>query len=875
MATGPRYEVLWSPSQPEKFLTFGNDLTLYKVEDQPGKAQVQKISDEKFANLVSINADNQYNMKCVAWYPKGDPEDLLAVGLTHGRVVLTNFGQEPDPHGLVGKTFVPKHGRTCNSLAWNPIDSNLLAAGFGEKSRTDYSILIWDINAKPSAELSSTPERNRTTSYIDSSFTVTKAMTELGLSETSTSLAWSYHNAATFITGMNNKFIRVFDIRDPTRPMKVALTKAVYGISADPHSAHRLASYCEGQLTIWDLRNFDKPVFTINEKCQINRLSWCPTRMGLLAVLPKDHPTIKLYDVQHATFSGEDVEPAVIERTVQPYPGNQTMSSFAWHPTDENRMITITPSGIIKDITVFERIALAWSPHTSVIWSCGKKLLQGSPEIPNVNVEDDISIKMKRRAKEGYGLKTDQLSDNGELTGDPQLEALWSWLCDVKTLREEGKIRNSGKNTIKMPGVKSVVQGELNGTGVCMRSEEKVVEWEGLDWPLSSVMYKSEDRTRTLQLCGWNFSRDDQSLDGFLKELEEDEEYERAAAIALFNLKLRKTIEILKRGASSSNAGDLNLNVVAMALSGYTDDKNTLWCEMCSSLCQKLHNPYLKAMFAFLISNNDGYTLVLSESEMKVQDRVAFACHFLSDAGLAQYVGELTKEMINDGNLQGILLTGLTKDGVDLIERYVDKSSDVQTASLVMLQAFPSEISKDSRVEYWIDCYRSLLDRWRLWHESKFDVYRSQCDAQSRPAQQVFISCNFCGKSIASNMITGTARARFMTTFGVGIANKSKINSCPGCRKPLPRCALCLINMGTPSAPPPTCKPKDETEDVGKRSQFNNWFTWCQTCRHGGHAFHMTQWFTKHTECPVTSCKCKCMTMDGIGTVTSTTKTES
>ncbi|XP_077869844.1 GATOR2 complex protein MIOS-B-like, partial [Saccoglossus kowalevskii] len=84
---------------------------------------------------------------------------------------------------------------------------------------------------------------------------------------------------------------------------------------------------------------------------------------------------------------------------------------------------------------------------------------------------------------------------------------------------------------------------------------------------------------------------------------------------------------------------------------------------------------------------------------------------------LANYIEKLTTEMINSGNLEGILLTGLTRDGIDLMEKYVDMTGDVQTVSLVMLQAFPSEVSKDSRVQYWIESYRSLLDRWRLWHE--------------------------------------------------------------------------------------------------------------------------------------------------------------
>lgn len=53
---------------------------------------------------------------------------------------------------------------------------------------------------------------------------------------------------------------------------------------------------------------------------------------------------------------------------------------------------------------------------------------------------------------------------------------------------------------------------------------------------------------------------------------------------------------------------------------------------------------------------------------------------------LSRYTDKLTNEMKEAGNLEGILLTGLTKDGVDLMESYVDHTGDVQTASFCMLR---------------------------------------------------------------------------------------------------------------------------------------------------------------------------------------------
>lgn len=48
-----------------------------------------------------------------------------------------------------------------------------------------------------------------------------------------------------------------------------------------------------------------------------------------------------------------------------------------------------------------------------------------------------------------------------------------------------------------------------------------------------------------------------------------------------------------------------------MALSGYTDEKNSLWREMCSTLRLQLNNPYLCVMFAFLTSEAGAYDGVL------------------------------------------------------------------------------------------------------------------------------------------------------------------------------------------------------------------------------------------------------------------------
>ncbi|CAG2068527.1 unnamed protein product, partial [Timema podura] len=99
----------------------------------------------------------------------------------------------------------------------------------------------------------------------------------------------------------------------------------------------------------------------------------------------------------------------------------------------------------------------------------------------------------------------------------------------------------------------------------------------------------------------------------FLDRLESDGAYSRAAAIAVFSLKLRLSIEILNRGSEAQlKMGHVSsLNIVAMALSGFSDDRNSMWRELCLKSLSQLTDPYLRAMFAFLTAENGNYDAVL------------------------------------------------------------------------------------------------------------------------------------------------------------------------------------------------------------------------------------------------------------------------
>ncbi|XP_076136788.1 GATOR2 complex protein MIOS isoform X1 [Alosa pseudoharengus] len=735
--SGSKPDILWSPHHVDRYVICDSELSLYRIGSigsaEP-KAGTLPLSQETAATLLAINSDTPY-MKCVAWYPKHEPECLLAVGQANGRVVLTSLGQSPNSKckELMGREFVPKHARQCNTLAWNPWDSNWLAAGL-DKHRADFSVLIWDISSKYAPDIAVPMEKIRLSSAgdTDSGLVVTKPLYELGQNDACLSLCWLPRDQKLLLAGMHRN-LAIFDLRNTSQKTFVN-TKAIQGVTVDPHFHERVASFFEGQVAIWDLRKFEKPVLTLTEQPKpLTKVAWCPTRTGLLATLTRDSNVVRLYDMQHApTPIGDETEPTIIERSVQPCSDNSVISSFAWHPSAQNRMVVVSPNRAMTDFTVFERISLAWGSTTSLMWACGRHLYECAEGEGAAEKDRDIATKMRQRAQNGYGHDTVQVWRNHVLAGgdDPQLKSLWYTLYFMKQYTEDLEQKQQGpKQSLIYSGIKNIVKSS-SGTTENRRC------WRGSDRQTDVARYQSEERSLALRLCGWIGRGPEVDVEPFLKSLELEGEWERAAAVALFNLDIRRAIQILNKGASSEK-GDLNLNVVAMALSGYTDEKKSLWREMCSTLRLQLKKPYLCVMFAFLTSEPGAYDGVLYESSVAVRDRVAFACMFLNDSQLPRYIDKLTNEMKEAGNLEGILLTGLTKDGVDLMESYVDRTGDVQTASFCVLMGSPGDVVKDTRVQCWIENYRNLLDAWRFWHKrAEFDIHRSKLDPSSKPLAQ-------------------------------------------------------------------------------------------------------------------------------------------
>ncbi|XP_053214415.1 GATOR complex protein MIOS-like [Panonychus citri] len=526
-----------------------------------------------------------------------------------------------------------------------------------------------------------------------------------------------------------------------------------------------------------------------------------------------------------------------------------------------------------SDAKGFGRVTLNWSPASEIIWTNGRELLQCIDYRDDFyKAIEDVAVKMRERASQDYGLNESYVPD------DPKLRSLWTWIESAKEMST--KIPSIDKND-KLIGVRQLLFGSIisdNSSTILKKSDLNYAQWADLPSNAKIPVYKSDERSHSLNLCGWG-----DKLDSLIENLKAKSQFTRAAAISVFNLKMRKAIECLIAGSAAQveNGGDPNLSTVAMALSGYTGEKNSLWREMCSAFRCELNLPYLKAIFSFLTSETETYEEILYDHSLELSDRVAFAVTFLPDSQLQYHLDTYSAMLVENGHIDGLLMTGITNEGLDLLNRYVEATSDVQTVSFVILHSLPSHHYKDPRVQLWVENYRNILDCWRLWHKrALFDnEWFKRLNYDQVPGPQMFVNCNYCGKSVSTihslplNSISGSGNQlknsvdhlHALSKVNASVL-KARIQSCPNCRKPLPRCCICLTQYGTPTRFSSRTDYSSSSNETGKKKikPHNSWFSWCQTCRHGGHAKHMMDWFMEQSECPVSGCPCRCISLDTV-----------
>jgi len=103
-----------------------------------------------------------------------------------------------------------------------------------------------------------------------------------------------------------NRYLRLFDLRAPS----MSLVTKLCGIAADPLDPHRIASFGDSAVTIWDVRKILQPLLIFSERDALADGAWTKpgassysniefssTRRGTLATMEKDSTYIRFRDL--------------------------------------------------------------------------------------------------------------------------------------------------------------------------------------------------------------------------------------------------------------------------------------------------------------------------------------------------------------------------------------------------------------------------------------------------------------------------------------------------------------------------------------------------------------------------------------------------
>lgn len=597
----------------------------------------------------------------------------------------------------------------------------------------------------------------------------------------------------------------------------------------------------------------------------------------------------------------------------------QALSSYDINTSigGSNRLLVATMTGF-QDIKVIESVGLGLGVDGTVAASVGNKMCIANASYSNTDIE---SI-MKLRVTSGYsidpGKNLQVLADEIEGYKDETVEAsssnasndlyrIWEWVERLESILDTEDIQFNVCGVMHLLSLNKA--SVFDGCGQTHRSRARVI----CGW-YEDVIYSPCDSAMNDELMA------------ILEEVEVLHSFERAATLALWHGYPQLAVKFLQESIDcatdsckneSSNytttladcTDELELgsvysdnvpkqcyqrcrakiyskeylhlvSLVSMCIAGFpaitcSNATTSMWITMCDRVLKQLRalsipSPYLLAACNFLVENllkradseESKYESILSDQNLVMEDRIAFAVTFLADKNLTVWLESTLDACKKTGMLEGLIISGLNSDGVSIIQEYVDKTSDIQTAALLVARSISSnDIASISfaRELYWLSEYRNLLNTWQLYiarasldveigkrrrevtqvskTEARISTVSSYhgsrgvsvpIDRKSSSVRvmytlpphnsdmpHVFLRCHYCSSSLPADAMQ-LQQAAFLRK------QQSILHCCPNCKKPLPRCYVCQLYMGLVNPHAEFNKAMQQKRTIGVMSSITN-----------------------------------------------------
>ncbi|KAH6850264.1 hypothetical protein B0I37DRAFT_109860 [Chaetomium sp. MPI-CAGE-AT-0009] len=530
---------------------------------------------------------------------------------------------------------------------------------------------------------------------------------------------------------------------------------------------------------------------------------------------------------------------------------------------------------------------------------------------------------MLLRAQEGY--RFDFVKNQDIVADDPWLRDVWAWAAGAEAAAADGGMISHPLD-IGYMGVHSVWTNDLGskpqmrlsddslppdeaGWERCLNAINKKLGVPKFDGPVETR--RVHHREMCLEICGLGRSYDEEFQQAMSTSSpgRESAWYTMVAAHAVFRGDVKRAVQVLKK--ASSEHSELLFVSLALQLIGKTGDDDTKTALDFDERVACKTDPYLRAISAIIATGN--WAEIADQRSLPLRDRCFVAVRYFSDDALTAWLEQEVTAAINNGDIEGIILTGMTDPLVDILARYVHKFNDTQTAALLLATCAPRFID-DIRATAMRNAYRFYLQRHRaFFFRAKFDVestLRSKHYGRPTvppPSRQIGLRCVYCDvefktesfpprtangsssgggggmpplrtgssgipgfKPAASTTTTTSTPSSTSTPRTEARAHQQQANpyteklvasgiSCPSCKQHLPRCVVCLEVVGMPRGGGNGISGGGNGGgDQEARRRTARFPTFCVACGHVLHLDHARQWFARHRECPVPECRCLC-----------------
>ena len=555
----------------------------------------------------------------------------------------------------------------------------------------------------------------------------------------------------------------------------------IFGISEIFHALLR----CTFFLNILQILTFICYHSLNSDQKLVNKVAWSPFCDGngqTAAVLYRDASHIRIFTVFHlygqdgSSASTGESEPFVADRQVS-FP-QQAISSFSWHKDVKNCLVSLVSRKLVG-LQFEDPITLHILPSNKIL-CCEKRKIYTLVMNPPENSDDiDLTDLIKYRIKCGYGfdlsncwgsMAKDVISHPNNTAAKP----FWDWLETRRNLAGDGKFDLRGIKTINQQRNSVNAQpAPISGRGrlPSLNTQQPSERFEKLESSNQSVkVYSSPERANILRLCGWPVlqASDSATITKFVNEVASKEGcIPRAAAIALYLLRLPLALEILSRGESDSNN---LLSIVALALPGVISELSNLPSVYDTHL-NKVTEPYLKLMLTFgrFVQSADS---LLYDDGLVMDDRVAIAAMYLPDDKFQSFINNICRQYLKDGQLSALSFTGVdSREFINLLQNFLNLTGDIQTVALGCAYIFSNGQKVPEEVENWTESYRQLLNRFSLFRDrAAFDDLRKKLGVNiGRPRPSVSLGCGYCEKAVVQQGIPLAGMQRVLVSLSFEI----------------------------------------------------------------------------------------------------------